>query len=224
MKDMEASKLVQQIGAAGVVPVIAIDDVDSALGLADALSEGGLPVAEITFRTAAAADVIQKIARERPNVLTGAGTVLNVENLKRAADCGAAFAVAPGFDPEVVGEAVKMGFPFYPGIMTPTDIQAALKLGVTIQKFFPAGAAGGPKMLKSLAAPYAHLNVRFIPTGGVSQSNLGDYLEIGAVLAVGGTWIAKRDAIAGGQWDAIVENCKNAVEVVQRLRPMGAKA
>ncbi len=214
---MRQADLLQKIEALKIVPVIAIDDVDSALEFADSLVRGGLPVAEVTFRTEAAADVIEKIAKERPDVLVGAGTVLTVDNLKKAADCGATFGVAPGFDFAVVSEAVKIGFPFFPGTMTPTDIQAALGLGVNILKFFPAGAAGGPPMLKSLAAPYAHLGVRFIPTGGVSMANLHEYLEIKAVLAAGGTWIAKRETIANKEWDVIAENCRQAVELVNKL-------
>ena len=195
---MKLTELTARLESARVVPVIAIDDVAAAHPLADALAEGGLPIAEITFRTAAAGDVIEAIRTHRPEMLVGAGTVLDVETLKEASGRGAVFAVAPGFDRVVVEEALKMGFPFFPGIMTPTDIQAALSLGVKILKFFPAGAAGGPKMLKSLAGPYAHTGVRFNPTGGVNLGNLPDYLAIGAVIAAGGTWIAKRDTIAGG--------------------------
>ena len=175
---MELNELTKRLDEVKVVPVIAIDDAAAAIPFADALIEGGLPVAQITFRTAAAADVIKRISMERPHVFVGAGTVLTVDNLKKAADCGAVFAVAPGFDPAVVEAANKMNFPFFPGIMTPSDIQGALSLGVKIQKFFPAGPAGGPKMLQSLAAPFAHLGVKFIPTGGVTIDNLKDYLAV----------------------------------------------
>lgn len=214
---MELTKLVERLDAAKVVPVIAIDDVEAALPLADALTEGELPVAEITFRTAAAADVITKICKGRPDMFVGAGTVLTTENLKKAAGCGATFAVAPGFDPCVVDEANKMGFPFFPGVMTPSDVQGALRLGVKIQKFFPAGAAGGIKMLKSIAAPYAHTGVKFIPTGGVNIGNLREYLEFGSVLAAGGTWIATRDAIAAGRWDVVKQNCREVAALVGQL-------
>ncbi len=215
---MEAAKVYERMGTVRVVPVIAIEDPESALPLADALLEGGLPVAEITFRTAAAAAVISKIAKERPEVFVGAGTVLTSDNLRRAVDCGATFGVAPGLNPDIVREAQKLGFPFSPGIMTPTDIEAALSLGVKVLKFFPAGAAGGIKMLQSLAAPYAHMGVKFVPTGGVSPSNLNEYLEQKSVLAVGGTWIASKDDIAARRWDVIRENCRNAVAVVRDLR------
>lgn len=199
------------IARAKIVPVIAIDDAEAALPLADALIAGGLPVAEITFRTDAAAAVIRTLKEQRPEILLGAGTVLTVENLRRAADCGATFAVAPGLNPRVVQEAQRVGIPFTPGVMTPSEIEHALSLGVKVLKFFPAGDAGGPKMLKSLSGPYAHTGVRFIPTGGVTLENLSDYLAVPTVLAVGGTWIAKREDIRDGNWKAIEENCRRAV-------------
>jgi 2-dehydro-3-deoxyphosphogluconate aldolase/(4S)-4-hydroxy-2-oxoglutarate aldolase len=191
-----------------ILPVIAIEDAASALPLADALIEGGLPVAEITFRTEAASAVISKIAKERPNILIGAGTILTIDNLKKAIDCGARFGVAPGFNPRIVEEALKLNFPFSPGVMTPSDIEGALGYGIKILKFFPAEAAGGTKMLKSLAAPYAHLGVRFIPTGGINLETLNNYLSIPQVLAVGGTWIAKAEDIKMKNWKQILINCR----------------
>jgi 2-dehydro-3-deoxyphosphogluconate aldolase/(4S)-4-hydroxy-2-oxoglutarate aldolase len=191
-----------------VIPVLAVESVAAALPLADALIAGGLPVAEITFRTAAAAAVIRKLADERPSLLLGAGTVTHPDQAKAARDCGAAFAVAPGFNPKVVKAAQAVGLPFAPGVMTPTDIEAALDAGLQVFKFFPAEAAGGVKMLKSLTAPYAHLGVRFIPTGGVSLSNVQDYLNTPEVLAVGGTWLATKGDIAAGQWDKIAQACR----------------
>jgi len=176
----------------GVIPVIAIDDVECALALADALIEGGLPVAEITFRTAAAAQVISKIAKERPQVVLGAGTVLSAENVRRAKDAGALFGVAPGVNPAVVKEAIRVGLPFVPGVVTPTEIEQALSMEAKILKFFPAEAFGGLKVLKALAAPFAHLGVRFMPTGGITTANLGDYLCADIIACVGGTWIASR--------------------------------
>jgi 2-dehydro-3-deoxyphosphogluconate aldolase/(4S)-4-hydroxy-2-oxoglutarate aldolase len=191
-----------------IVPVIAIEDADSALPLADALIEGGLPVAEITFRTVAASAVISKIAKERPEILIGAGTILTTDNLKKAIDCGARFGVAPGFNQRIVEEALKLNFPFSPGIMTPTDIEAALGYGIKVLKFFPAEAAGGIKMLKSLVGPYTHLGIRFIPTGGITLENINQYLTIPQVLAVGGTWIAKAEDIRKKNWNQIKLNCK----------------
>jgi 2-dehydro-3-deoxyphosphogluconate aldolase/(4S)-4-hydroxy-2-oxoglutarate aldolase len=201
-----------------VVPVIAVDSPDAALPLADALIEGGLPVAEITFRTSAAGEVIARIARDRPALLLGAGTVLSIENLRRARGAGAAFGVAPGLNPEVAKEAGRLGLPFVPGVITPTEIEQALALGLKILKFFPAEAFGGLKTIKALSAPYAHTGVRFIPTGGVSAANLPEYLALEAVACVGGTWIAPREAIAEKKWDQIRANCRSAVEIVRAVR------
>jgi 2-dehydro-3-deoxyphosphogluconate aldolase / (4S)-4-hydroxy-2-oxoglutarate aldolase len=201
-----------------VVPVIAIDSVDAALPLADALLEGGLPVAEITFRTAAAAEVIAKIAKERPTMVLGAGTVLTAENLGRACDAGAKFGVAPGLNPDVVAEAAHRGLPFMPGVITPSEVEQALSLGLTLMKFFPSEAFGGLKVIKALSAPYAHMGVKFMPTGGVSVTNLADYLAEKTVACVGGTWIASREAIAEKKWAQIRDNCKAAIEIVKRVR------
>ena len=201
-----------------VVPVIAIDSAEAALPLADALLEGGLPVAEITFRTAAAAEVIARIAKERPAMVLGAGTVLTAENLGRAVDAGAKFGVAPGLNQDVVAEAAHRGLPFIPGVITPTEIEQALALGLKLLKFFPAEAFGGLKVIKALSAPYAHAGVRFMPTGGVSSTNLPDYLAEKVVACVGGTWIASREAIAEKKWTQIRDNCKAAIEIVKRVR------
>lgn len=208
---METNDVYARIGAFRVVPVIAIENVELALPLADALLEGGLPIAEITFRTAAAAKVIERIASQRPAMLVGAGTVLTTDNVRRAKESGATFGVAPGLNPEVVREALKIGLTFAPGVMTPSDIEGALSLGVTVMKFFPAGAAGGVNMLRSISAPYAHRGVKFLPTGGVSQGNLKEYLDLETVLAVGGTWIGTREDIAARRWDAIREKCRQAL-------------
>ncbi len=197
-----------------VVPVIAIDDAKHALPLADALIEGGLPLAEITFRTAAAASVLRQLRSERPSLLLGAGTVLDRETLHLAKECGAQFALAPGFNPPVATEALKIGLPFSPGIATPSEAEQAMALGIKVLKFFPAGDAGGPRMLRSLSGPYGHTGVQFIPTGGVTMDNLGDYLAVPTVMAVGGTWIASRDAIKAEQWHTIRDNCRKVVEKV----------
>jgi 2-dehydro-3-deoxyphosphogluconate aldolase/(4S)-4-hydroxy-2-oxoglutarate aldolase len=202
----------------GVVPVIAIDDVKAALPLVDALVEGGLPVAEITFRTAAAREVIATIARHRPDVQLGAGTVLTEEQVDAAVEAGARFALSPGIDPLVLAHAAKRNLPFAPGIMTPSDLQVALRAGCKMVKFFPAMAAGGPTMLKNLAAPYAHTGIGFNPTGGVTLDNLGDWLALPEVRAVGGTWIATRKDIAAGNWKAIAANAAKAVARVREIR------
>ena len=198
-----------------VVPVIAIDSVEDAIPLADALLEGGISAAEITFRTAAAADVINLLSKERPQLFVGAGTVLTPENAKRAFDCGAKFAVAPGCNPDVIAAAQKIGLTFAPGVMTPSDIEVATSMGLTLLKFFPAGAAGGVKMLKNISAPYKHLGVKFMPTGGVTIDNVQEYLAVPEIIAVGGTWLAKQDMIANGEWDKIRANCQAVVELLK---------
>ena len=208
----------QTISQFKIVPVIAIDEVSSAIPLADALIEGGLPIAEITFRTEAAAEVLRTLKRERPGLLVGAGTVLSVENLHMAKACGAEFGLAPGFNPIVAAEALRIGFPFAPGIATPSEIEQALGLGIKVLKFFPAGDMGGPRMLGSLSGPYGHTGVKFIPTGGVTMDNLKDYLSVKTVTAVGGTWIAKREDISAGNWAKIRDNCRKAVTLLEQIQ------
>jgi 2-dehydro-3-deoxyphosphogluconate aldolase/(4S)-4-hydroxy-2-oxoglutarate aldolase len=215
---LEQKKLLGLLESYGVIPVVAIESLEHAIPLADALIEGGLPVAEITFRTQSAADVIKTLKKERPELLVGAGTILSVENLIKAQEYGASFGVAPGFNPEIVGKAVALGFPFFPGVMTPSDVEKGLSVGIKILKFFPAEASGGLSMLKALSAPYAHLGVRFIPTGGININNLEGYLISNQVLAVGGTWIAKKDVIASRQWDRIKENALAVGKVVSQIR------
>ncbi len=207
----------EKIAQIGVVPVIAIDNVDHALPLADALLEGGIACAEITFRTAAARAVIEIMARQRPELLVGAGTLLDLPSLFAARDAGATFGLAPGYNAAVVDAAKALSFPFTPGVMTPSEVGACLAAGVTTMKFFPPGSAGGTRMLSSIEAPYAHLKPRFIPTGGVTLENMPDWLSIKSVLAVGGTWIATRDAIAREAWQEITSLCKAASEQVRHI-------
>lgn len=194
-----------------IVPVIAIDDVAHAVPLADALIAGGLPVAEITFRSAAAAEVIRTMTRERPSMIVGAGTVLSPETAEQAKACGAVFGVAPGLNPRVVKHAQSLGMPFIPGISNATDIEAALELGCKVLKFFPAEAAGGAKMVSALSAPYQHTGVKFMPTGGLTLEKLTEYFKIKTVLVCGGTWIAKKEDMVAGNWDAITANCRAAL-------------
>jgi len=197
-----------------VVPVIAIETVGHALPLADALLAGGLPIIEVTFRTAAALDVIRVLARERPQLLVGAGTVLDPATVDAAAAAGARFALAPGCSPATVQRARDIGLPFVPGVQTPSEVELALSLGCTTLKFFPAEAAGGVKMLEAIHAPYKHTGVRFVPTGGVSPANLASYLACGAVAAVGGTWLAKPSDMAEGRFDEISARTREAVAIV----------
>ena len=208
----------KQLEELKVFPVITIENVEKAIPLADALKEAGLPVIEITFRTDAAADVIRRLKQERPDMLVGAGTILTVEDLKKAKGCGAAYGVAPGFNRTVVEEALRLDFPFSPGVMTPTDIEAALELGIQVLKFFPAEVSGGLKTLKTIAAPYIHTGVRFIAMGGIHLNNFQEYLEYEVVLAVGGSWIAKHDRIEVGDWETIKQNCIEIRHVLGRSK------
>jgi len=210
-----------RIAQIGVVPVIAIEKIEAAIPLADALIEGGLPVVEITFRTAAAAEVIAKMAKERPQLIVGAGTVLTAANVEAAKKSGAAFAVAPGLNPQTVKHAQSVGLPFVPGVATPSDIEAGLALGCKLLKFFPAESNGGVGMLEALSAPYKHTGLRFMPTGGVNPANLESYLKIGTVAAVGGTWIAKTEDLANGNWQEIRNRCQAALAIVAKARRKG---
>ena len=202
----------EQIGRLGIVPVVAIEDAGDAVALANALVEGGLPVAEITFRTAAAEEAIKRIAAEVPDLLLGAGTVLSVEQAEKAVAAGAGFIVSPGCNPAVVAWCQDKGVPITPGVATPTDIEAALGMGLRVLKFFPAGAYGGIGTLKAMSAPYGM--VRFIPTGGVSAANLNEYLSFAKVLACGGSWMVKSDLISAGNFAKIVELTRDAVSTM----------
>ena len=214
---MTKQELYEKLKKFGVMPVIAIESVEDALPLSDALIAGGLPCAEITFRTEAAADVMNLLNKERPDLILGAGTVLNLENLHKAKDAGALFGVAPGLNPKIVEEAHKIGLPFVPGVVTPSEVGQAIDLGADLLKFFPAEASGGLDMIKALFAPYGHTGIKFMPTGGVKTGNVADYLSYPGVLVAGGTWIANKDVIAAKKWDEITANCKEAVELVKKL-------
>jgi 2-dehydro-3-deoxyphosphogluconate aldolase/(4S)-4-hydroxy-2-oxoglutarate aldolase len=206
------SDVYEKIRKHRIIPVIAIENYEDAIPLAEALIQGGLPLIEITYRTDVAAQVIGKLKKQTPDILLGAGTILTLDELKSAIDNGAAFGVAPGLNPVIVEEALKNDFPFMPGIMTPSDLESGLNLGITNFKFFPAGAAGGVSYLSSLSAPYSHKGVQFVPTGGVNLSNLNDYLGLKTVIAVGGTWIAKSADIKSGDWAKIRSNCREAID------------
>ena len=187
----------EELGRHRIVPVVVLDDAGQAAPLASALIEGGLPVAEVTFRTAAAADAIRVIAA-RGDVLVGAGTVLTAEQVDAAVAAGAGYVVSPGLSRAVVERCAHHGVPVLPGAVTATEVQAALELGCSTLKFFPAGTSGGPAAIRALAAPFGQ--VRFVPTGGVGAANLADYLSIPAVVAVGGSWMVPRAATASGDW------------------------
>lgn len=212
---MPMSAILDQFKKIRVVPVVAIENAQDATQLADALIEGGLPCAEITFRTEAAVDAMRIMAR-RGDILVGAGTVLKVDQVKAAVDAGARFMVSPGFNPKVVGYCVENNIAITPGISTPSDIEAALELGVDVLKFFPAEAFGGLKTLKAMSGPYT--TVKFVPTGGISPANLVEYLQFPKTLACGGTWIAKSALISEGKFDEIIQNAREAVEIVNKLK------
>ena len=210
---LKSEQVVNELSRIRIVPVLVLNDVESGLKMCEILVECGLPAAEITFRTQAAEAIIKEAAKRFPDLYLGAGTILNVHDLKRAFDAGAKFAVAPGFNPTVVRAAVESDFAFAPGVCTPSELEQAHELGCKFLKFFPAEAAGGVKMLKSLIAPYKHLGIRFMPTGGVTADNVLNYLAIKEVVAVGGTWLGKSDEIAAGNWDGIRATVKKAVEL-----------
>lgn len=208
---MECDAVLAQLERIRIVPVLVLEELESGLKMCEVLAECGLPAAEITFRTQAAASIIEAASKRFPDLYLGAGTILNVADLKRAFDAGAKFAVAPGFNPNVVGAAVENNFAFAPGVCTPSEAEQAMELGCRFLKFFPAEAAGGTAMLKSLIAPYKHLGIRFMPTGGVTTANVLEYLAIREVAAVGGTWLGKAEDIKSGNWDKIRETVKQAV-------------
>ena len=194
--------LLESLSKIRIIPVLAPATVEEGITICRTLFENGLPAAEITFRTEAAEGLIREVTRQFPEMYVGAGTVLNVKDLHRAFDAGARFCVAPGFNPTVVAEAKACGFDFVPGVCTPSEIEQAYEAGCKLLKFFPAEASGGVAMLKALLAPYRHLGIRFMPTGGVKPNNARDYLAIPEVAAVGGTWLGKctpeivREAVA----------------------------
>jgi 2-dehydro-3-deoxyphosphogluconate aldolase/(4S)-4-hydroxy-2-oxoglutarate aldolase len=210
------NEILQQFEKMRIVPVVAIQNAEDSMQLADALIEGGLPCAEITFRTTAAIDAMRIMAK-RNDLLVGAGTVLKVDQVKAAVDVGARFMVSPGFNPKVVGYCVENNIPVTPGICTPSDIEAALEFRLEALKFFPAEAFGGLKTLKAMSGPYT--TVKFVPTGGVNPNNLLEYLQFPKVLACGGTWIAKSALISEGKFDEIMNNAREAVEIVNKLKP-----
>jgi 2-dehydro-3-deoxyphosphogluconate aldolase/(4S)-4-hydroxy-2-oxoglutarate aldolase len=200
----------------GVIPVVAIEDATQAPALGDALIAGGLPCAEITFRTKAAEAAIRTLARTKPEILVGAGTVLNNKQAQVAIEAGAEFLVTPGFDAYIVEHCLRLGVTIIPGVATPTEINMALKLGLDTLKFFPAEALGGVKTLKAICSPYA--DIRFIPTGGVNQNNLLSYLEMPQVVACGGSWLVKKQLITDGEFEKIVSLVQEAVHLVEGIR------
>ncbi|MCI8464766.1 MAG: bifunctional 4-hydroxy-2-oxoglutarate aldolase/2-dehydro-3-deoxy-phosphogluconate aldolase [Lachnospiraceae bacterium] len=203
----------KQIQGFGVVPVVVLYDAADAIPLAKALVEGGLPCAEVTFRTEAAEESIRRMSTKYPEMLVGAGTVLTTEQADRAMSAGAKFIVSPGFDPEVVDYCLKKNIPIFPGCITPSEIAQAVKRGLKVVKFFPAEQLGGLAAVKALAAPYTMM--KFMPTGGISAKNLKDYLSFDKIIACGGSWMVKGDLIKAGEFEKIRELTKEAVALVK---------
>ncbi|MCL2530881.1 MAG: bifunctional 4-hydroxy-2-oxoglutarate aldolase/2-dehydro-3-deoxy-phosphogluconate aldolase [Oscillospiraceae bacterium] len=208
--------VLEQIGSIGVVPVIAMTDVEKAVPLAKALAAGGIPCAEVTFRTAQGEECIRRIAAELPDILVGAGTVLATEQVDRALAAGAKFIVSPGFNPEVVKYCIAKDVPVIPGCITPTEMEAAMTLGLTTLKFFPAEQAGGLAFIKAVAAPYP--NLRFMPTGGIHAGNLGSYAAFDKIVACGGSWMCTRELIDAGDFEEITRLSREAVDLVSAQR------
>lgn len=208
------SDIENQIEALKVVPVVAIENKDDAERMADALTAGGVPCAEITLRTAAGLAAIETLAK-RSDFLIGAGTVHSVDQAKSVVDVGAKFVVSPGFNPKTVSWCVENKVPIFPGTSSPTDLEMALEFGLEIVKFFPAEAMGGVKTLKAFHGPYR--SIRFMPTGGISMSNLPDYLSLPYVIACGGSWLVKSSLIADGQFDEISRLAADTVKLVKEI-------
>ena len=203
------------IGKAGLMPVLTVERVEDAVPIAEALMAGGLPVAEVTFRTEAAAKSIAAMAKV-PGLFLGAGTVLKPDQIDQAIDLGARFALAPGFNPKVAQRALDKKFPFLPGVCTPSEIGLALEMGFSVQKFFPAEPAGGPSYLKAVAAPFR--SVRFVPTGSIGLEQLPSYLELSMVLSVGGSWMVAPKLIQDRKFDEITKLTRAAVDMVAKVR------
>lgn len=202
----------------GVVAVLVIDRAEDAVPVARALLAGGIDCIELTLRTNAAMDALRLIRDQVPEILVGVGTILTPQQVRDVHAAGAAFGVAPGLNPRVVAEAARIGLPFSPGICTPTDIELALELGCRVLKFFPAEPSGGLNYLRSVAAPYAHLGVKYIPLGGVSAANAEQYLKDPSILALGGSWLASREVIERQDWQAITASAAEASAIVRRVR------
>ncbi len=210
--------MIEQFRQAGVVPVIVIEDAEKAVPLAKALCAGGLKMIEVTYRTKAAEEAVRRIAKEVPEAIVGAGTLLTPEMVKSAKAAGAKFGVAPGFDPLIVQTAKEVGLPFCPGIATASELSQALTMGCKMVKFFPAEAAGGVAYIKNLLGAFRFTGVVFMPTGGVKPTNMADYLSVPEIVCVGGTWIAPKAALEAGDWALIEKNAREAVALCKQIR------
>ena len=210
-------ELLKQIECMGILPVIKLNDAKDAVPLAKALCEGGLPCAEVTFRTDAAKESIAEMTKAYPEMLVGAGTVLNTDQVDAAVEAGAKFIVSPGLNPDTVEYCVKKGIPILPGCSSPSDIEQAIKYGLNVVKFFPAEQNGGVAKLKALAGPYKTL--KWMPTGGVNEKNLLDYLSFNKIICCGGSWMVKADLIKNGEFEKICNLTKEAKKLAKSIRP-----
>ena len=210
---MTVSETIQKMG---VLPVVVLDDAKDAEPIAKALVEGGLPCAEVTFRTEAAEESIRIMTKEFPEMIVGAGTVLTIDQVDRTVTAGAKFIVSPGFDPEIVDYCLEKDIPVYPGCITPSEVAQAVKRGLKVIKFFPAEQFGGLSTIKALAAPYT--GIKFMPTGGVSAKNLESYLSFDKIVACGGSWMVKGDLVKAGKFDEIKALVAEAVQLVADIR------
>lgn len=210
------NEVLEKIHELGIVPVVVLNDAKDAAPLAKALCDGGLPCAEVTFRTEAAEESIRIMTEQFPEMLVGAGTVLTKDQVDRAVSAGAKFIVSPGLNPEIVKYCVDKGILITPGCANPSDVEQALAYGLDVVKFFPAEPAGGLKMIKAMAAPY--VGVKFMPTGGINQNNVREYLAYDRILACGGSWMVKGELVDAGEFDKIEELTREAVEIVKESR------
>lgn len=210
------STVAEKFAGYGVVPVVVLDDAKDAAPLAKALVEGGLPCAEVTFRTAAAEESIKIMTSEYPDMFVGAGTVLTIDQVDRAVAAGAKFIVSPGFDPEIIDYCISKDIPVFPGCITPSEVAQAVKRGLKVVKFFPAEQFGGVATIKAMAAPYVGL--KFMPTGGISAKNLENYLSCDKIVACGGSWMVKGDLVKAGKFDEIKALTAEAVKLAAEIR------
>lgn len=208
--------VLEQFQKIGIIPVVVLDDAKDAEPLGRALMEGGLPCAEVTFRTAAAEESIRIMAEKFPDMLVGAGTVLTTEQVDRAVAVGAKFIVSPGINPKIVDYCVKKNIPITPGTCNPSNVETALEFGLDVVKFFPAEPAGGLNYIKAIAAPY--VGMKFMPTGGINAENVKDYLKYDRILACGGSWMVKGDLIKAGNFEKIKELTAEAAQIVKDIR------
>jgi len=208
--------MMKKLNKIGIVPVVVLESAEDALPLAEQLAAGGLPCAEVTFRTAAAEESIRRMAKAFPDLIVGAGTVLTCEQADRAVDAGAKFIVSPGFNPRVTEHVLKKGVPMTPGVCTPTEIEAALQFDLDVLKFFPAEPSGGLKMIKALAAPYVGLH--FMPTGGINADNVRDYLKYDRIVACGGSWMVSGKLVKEGNFAEIGRLVREAAGIVREIR------